>query len=84
MFCSKCRFDGGKTVREAKVVRFFQDKVLKRSHRIRKPTSSDNENDYEDKVTRTLSYNTLVGNKRVLRKIKFQVRNSSCLNIIIN
>lgn len=59
-------------MREAKVVRFFQEKVLNRSHKIRKLIDSDNDDeDDNDKaneqgLNKTLKYNTVRGYKTAL------------------
>ena len=46
-FCAKCRFDDRETVRKAKVVQFFQNKVLNRAHRIQKFFGDNGEEEKE-------------------------------------
>lgn len=57
-------------MRKAKVVHFFQEKVLDRPHRTRKQIGSDNDEDEDDTdgqgPSKTLKYNTVRGYKTAL------------------
>ena len=91
MFCNKCRFDNKKKVCKAKVVWFFQNKVLNYAHQTQKLVgNNDNDNEKEDEDNniiiedrqdiydpiKTLFFNTIRGYKTAL--INFWSQQTAC------
>ena len=59
-FCSDFRYDDGETVHEAKVVRFFQERVINRALKNQKSATSDIDDEADTQgPTKTLDYNSV-------------------------